>query len=345
MKVSQHIRAVENLIAEKDRINLNPMWQRGAVWTPPKQSLLIDSILRQMDVPKLYLLRCAAGSPFGFEAIDGQQRLRALFSFRSNQLQLVFPNPSAEIDGFLLQGVRYRDLPQPLKDQFDKFELSVAEVEPTDYDDVRRLFLRLQMGVLLNPAELRNAQPGPLRQMVDLIATTHPFFTASRIGDKRFKRQDYLAHVFALLASPGSTDLKAPDLLRAYETMSAGTVTDLARQISDVLDILGTVDALNTSKITQKWIFVDLAWLISDGLNEGGLVDGIRLATLYAQFDRRRKAATKTPEALLEGTPSALDRALYRYIVNFASEGADKTRLNARHDAMKTLFADMGGTH
>ena len=221
----------------------------------------------------------------------------------------------------------------------------MAEVEPTDYDDVRRLFLRLQMGVLLNPAELRNAQPGPLRQMVDLIATTHPFFTASRIGDKRFKRQDYLAHVFALLASPGSTDLKAPDLLRAYESMSAGTVTDLARQISDVLDILGTVDALNTSRITQKWIFVDLAWLISDGLNEGGMVDGIRLATLYAQFDRRRKAATKAPEALLEGTPSALDRALYRYIINFASEGADKTRLNARHSAMKTLFADMGGTH
>jgi len=125
MKVSQHIRTVENLIAEKDRINLNPMWQRGAVWTPPKQSLLIDSILRQMDVPKLYLLQCAAGSPFRFEAIDGQQRLRALFSFRGNQLQLSFPNPSPEIDGFSLQSVRYRDLPQPLKDQFDKFELDV----------------------------------------------------------------------------------------------------------------------------------------------------------------------------------------------------------------------------
>jgi uncharacterized protein with ParB-like and HNH nuclease domain len=39
---------------EKD-INPNPTYQRSAVWKPNQKRLLIDSILRKIDIPKLYL--------------------------------------------------------------------------------------------------------------------------------------------------------------------------------------------------------------------------------------------------------------------------------------------------
>ena len=67
MRVNQRIRTVSHLLSVRQQINLNPMWQRGSVWGPEKQALLIDSILRQMDVPKLYLLECVAGAPSALE--------------------------------------------------------------------------------------------------------------------------------------------------------------------------------------------------------------------------------------------------------------------------------------
>ncbi len=341
MKVNQRIRTVRHLLGVKEQINLNPMWQRGAVWGSEKQALLIDSILRQMDVPKLYLLECEAGAPFVYEAVDGQQRLRAIFAFHHGDFPLTASKPLLAIDGTDVNGRRFGQLPPTLQERFLNFELSVAEVEPTDYDDVRSLFLRLQMGVLLTPAELRNAMPGPLRHMVDLMAKTHDFFLDGRIPDKRYKRQDYLAHVFTLLANPGRTDLKAPDLLAAYENMTADTVEVVAPRVSDILDILAAVETLSPYRITQKWIFVDLAWLIAERLDKGDIVDAVRLATHYVPFERRRREHPRRPELLVTGTPSTDDEALYRYITSFAASGGDRPRLIARHNALDVLFRDL----
>jgi len=57
MKVEQRLWTIEKLIGLKDRINLNPIWQRGPAWKASRRILLIDSILREMDVPKIYPLR------------------------------------------------------------------------------------------------------------------------------------------------------------------------------------------------------------------------------------------------------------------------------------------------
>ena len=70
------------------------------------------------------------------------------------------------------------------------------------------------MGLSLNPAELRNAMPSPLRHVIDTIATSHEFFSECSIPDARYKRQDYVAHVFAVAAHQATRDIKAPDLKR-----------------------------------------------------------------------------------------------------------------------------------
>src|SRR4051794_34738610 len=65
----------------RERIHLNPAWQRGAVWSRPKQALLIDSILRGYDVPMIYLREMPPDTSFKYEVVDGQQRLRAIWEF------------------------------------------------------------------------------------------------------------------------------------------------------------------------------------------------------------------------------------------------------------------------
>lgn len=59
------------------QIDPNPTYQRSSVWKTPQKQLLIDSILRDFDIPKFYL-RVNNSSKFKYEIIDGQQRIRAL---------------------------------------------------------------------------------------------------------------------------------------------------------------------------------------------------------------------------------------------------------------------------
>jgi hypothetical protein len=60
MKIKQHNWAISKLVADRPSINLNPTWQRGAAWKDPRKILLIDSILRGMDIPKVYLRKLPA---------------------------------------------------------------------------------------------------------------------------------------------------------------------------------------------------------------------------------------------------------------------------------------------
>lgn len=50
MKIKQHTWPISELVGLQESINLNPVWQRGAAWKAPRKSLLIDSILRSMDM-------------------------------------------------------------------------------------------------------------------------------------------------------------------------------------------------------------------------------------------------------------------------------------------------------
>jgi hypothetical protein len=61
----------------KDDINPTPDYQRYAVWSRAQQQLLMDSVFRGLDIPKLYLRQTNDDGPFKYEAVDGQsQRYR-----------------------------------------------------------------------------------------------------------------------------------------------------------------------------------------------------------------------------------------------------------------------------
>lgn len=169
MQINQGAWTVDRLFSEREYINLNPQWQRGPAWKPSRQVLLIDSILRGMDIPKVYLRARNGDGVFTHDAVDGQQRLRALWEFRSGALLLEYGEPLAPVDGHAIAGLRYDQLHQDLKDRFNLFEVSVAEISAGTNDDIAALFSRLQMGVPLNPAELRNAMLHPLNRIMVLI--------------------------------------------------------------------------------------------------------------------------------------------------------------------------------
>ena len=340
---------IREILSNKDKIDLNPQWQRGPVWSPARRSLLIDSILRDMDIPKIYLLHCPPGAAFTYEAVDGQQRLRAIFDFADDKFELRHTTALPAIDGIDIAGHSISSLNKRLVRRFDTFQISVAEIASADHDQVRQLFLRLQMGVALNPAELRNAIGGPIRNMIDAMALAHPFFIESKIGPDRYKHQDYLAHVFTYAETDGLADVKAPNIRHLYDKFESGqtdAILDLFNNIGRALDVLSEVNRLTRHRITQKWIFVDLFWLIYSFQRRGETVGANTLAVKYEAFDDRRKIYIKTPEILLDKNRTDIrpsDEALYSYIQAFRASGGDRENLQIRRRALRAIVGNIGG--
>ena len=80
------------LYQQRHRINLDPPYQRLSVWDDEKKARFIDSIINEMDTPKIYFHdvrgRSNTDEPFRFSVIDGKQRILALFEFIENRLRL-----------------------------------------------------------------------------------------------------------------------------------------------------------------------------------------------------------------------------------------------------------------
>jgi hypothetical protein len=344
MKVDLHSWDIEELVRMKNSIELTPVWQRGPAWKRPRQVLLIDSILRDMDIPKVYLRKLAHGI-FTHDAVDGQQRLRAIWQFHSGQFELTHPDPLPPIEDEDVHGKKFNQLSPKLKKRFEKFKVSIGEITASTTDEIRNLFARLQMGVSLNPAELRNAMDGPLRYSIDSTARLHPFFTECRISSDRFKHLDYAAHAYAIAAYHGTKDIKAPDLrdmISEYGADRGNEVLKLSSVVDESLDVLRVVNKNLGHSITQKWIFVDLSWLIMQYQADGKLVDLGRLSDRFAQFERLRREYNSKADNLLRAgahpkVSATLSQHLYDYIGAFKAQGGLKGNLIVRNKALRAF--------
>jgi uncharacterized protein with ParB-like and HNH nuclease domain len=80
---------VHEIKGKMDRGELvpDPEWQRGYIWKRKDEQALIDSIMRGMPIPKFYLTEEYdedKGASIHY-AVDGQQRLKAIYKFLSNE--------------------------------------------------------------------------------------------------------------------------------------------------------------------------------------------------------------------------------------------------------------------
>ena len=71
------------LYSERDVIYLDPPYQRqGDIWTKEKKQLLIDSILNDYDIPKIYFHEYdrenVQRTGLQYAVIDGRQRLETI---------------------------------------------------------------------------------------------------------------------------------------------------------------------------------------------------------------------------------------------------------------------------
>lgn len=146
---------------------LSPSFQRRPSWKPRQKSFLIDTVLRGLPTPVIYLReRIQVGEIESLrEVVDGQQRLRTLFAYIDPELLADYDD---ELDTFELlskhddelAGLPFARLPREAQRRIMNYEFS-THILPADTQDreVLEIFARINSsGTALNAQELRNAR-------------------------------------------------------------------------------------------------------------------------------------------------------------------------------------------
>lgn len=148
-------------------LELSPNFQRRSVWKAPAKSYFIDTVARGLPIPIIFLRERTDLNTLRTirEVVDGQQRLRTLFTYLVPELLSDFKE---ERDSFLvrrihnkqLEGKKFIDLPQQVKEHLLSYQISTHVLPSSTSDsEVLDMFRRMNAtGTKLNAQELRNAE-------------------------------------------------------------------------------------------------------------------------------------------------------------------------------------------
>lgn len=342
MNRDNQIWRIKDLFDNKDKIDPKPQYQRTSVWSNQKKKLLIDSILRGYDLPKFYVTETANNPHFSYEVTDGQQRMRAIWEFMSEDTKINYALGQGLIDGVDLSGFYYKKLPKVFKKKIKEFELHISIIKDSTQEEVRSLFARLQMGEKLNPVELRHAISSNIGNLIFALTENHSFFQTSGILNTRYKHQDYLDHVMSLIYYKEDRNLKAIDLKKFYIDLANVKITDfqpILRKTSTILDYMERVNKFKKGIFKNKWGFVDTFLLFYQHSDKIQDVYPKNFANNFHLFEIERKKNNKIPENLIEDKGDLkYDKDLYDYIIAFNSGGALKQNIKIRHRVFVNKF-------
>src|SRR3989338_529787 len=138
---------------ETQSLELTPKFQRRGVWNSPARSFFIDTLLRGMPVPPLYLrvAQSLDGKRIVREVVDGQQRIAAVLDYVDGKYSLsrALDSPHA--------GSPFAKLSKREQDAIKQYSLICETLHGASDKEVLEIFTRLNTySVPLNSQELRN---------------------------------------------------------------------------------------------------------------------------------------------------------------------------------------------
>lgn len=277
----------------RERIDTNPDFQRPPVWSKSQKQLLVDTILRDYDVPKLYW-RKIGSKPDRYDVVDGQQRLRAIWAFFDNDFTL--SKDADPVDGEEIASKHYNELPDDLRKRFDIYPLDVIILRDADEEEVREMFLRLQNGTTLKAQEKRNAYRGAMRDFVRNL-TSHEFFKKVAFKNSRFTHDLVCAQLVCLEIAGGPTNVKNTDLNKMYEAgVKFDEKSEIAKSVIRTLDLLADLFEEKTPELV-RYNVVSLYCVINE-LSKQYVFSEIKdkFYDCFINFERKRADVELLPE-------------------------------------------------
>ena len=259
--------------------------QRSLVWTKEKKSRLIHTVILNLPCPPLYanVYRDKETGKKIYDFLDGKQRSHAFKEFLEDKFELVDVPVLIFTDGkeFDINGYKFSELPEELKDMIKDYSLSIFVLEELDEDEVADLFYILNNGVSLTKIEISRVKANSLDSIHKV--SNHPLFDVclTEKAKAKYYNEDIIVKAFALLFNE-TDSLENKDIRPYMETMEL-TEEDI-NGMNNLLDIMyniynteiakGTPEAKKVArKITTRTHFIALIPFIYRGYKEDRSLD------------------------------------------------------------------------
>ncbi len=261
-----------------------PDVQRELVWTKSQKQLLIDSLFKDFDIPKIYFKDFIYNDINQYDVIDGQQRLNAIFSFLNDEFAL--PSDSDPINGEITANKRWSELSSNLQIEFKNRSLDIVHLVGYSKEEIDETFLRLQNGTPLKAAEKRRAIAGNMRNVVRDLATNDIFTERCSFDNSHFAFEDVVTKILKQLTEgqPGSVSAQA--LVRFYEINSNISIDDkYPQEVKKALNFVNKCFKNTSNPKLKKYAVVDLAIIVNSMLDAYDLKNHAdKFGKLYLDF-------------------------------------------------------------
>lgn len=275
--------------SEAGRLELRPDFQRREVWALPAKIMLIDSIMRGVPLPKVFLANEIRQDRTFRRIIDGQQRISAILEFMRDEFAL---GPPYEGE---LAGMRFSDFTGATRDWFLAYKIDFAEASNADDREVRDVYMRVnKYTVPLNKQELRRADfPGHFlttaeELSVDEVLEDVGVFTPT--DRRRYADAEYVSELLAALIA-GEQDKKTTldEFYQRYATWDdperAAVSERFTSAVRDAVSIFETWPmGIRSTRFRQKADFYSLLLAIDALRSGGGTIHGRDLDPLRSDL-------------------------------------------------------------
>lgn len=272
------------------RLELQPDFQRKEVWSKSAKIMLIDTILRNIPMPKVFLQTELRGQEPYRIVIDGQQRLTAILGFIRGEFGLESPYEGE------FYGMKYQDIPYEAQRKVLRYRIDVNEIYDATPEMIRDIYSRVnKYTVQLNKQELRRADfPGDFLRLSEELAQ-EAFFDDNRVftiaSSKRMGDVEFVSELLALLLDgPQEKKENLDSFYSSYTKWPKDSMEKIQDRFKSVLnemqtiwndtEALGHLNPFAKSRFRQKADFYALFDAIDDLLRNGGSLVGKDLGPL-----------------------------------------------------------------
>lgn len=215
---------------DEGKLIVDDTYQRRSVWSEKDKVRLIETILLQLVIPELFFWKADTDPETGISTthiVDGQQRIKAIYSFINNEFKLKLQYLLDEGSKEKYANKYFKDLDTETRKTFWNYQLMIIEIDSAaTRDDIITMFNRLNLtDYNLNDQEKRNSVSGEFAALAREISD-NPLWDEKRLFTgpdvKRMKDVEFCASII-LLHRKGIIDQTDQSALnQAYEELQVG---------------------------------------------------------------------------------------------------------------------------
>jgi hypothetical protein len=266
MKTTATNRKIRELLTQlrEGKLQPRPEFQRRLVWSNKDKSAFLETVLRDLPFPEIYVAAGAVDVDTGIGSemlVDGQQRITTLYQYFTGLPDLK-----------LSKGLKpYAELHKEEKERFLQYDVVVRDMGKVEVENIKEVFQRINATrYSLNAMEIHNARyEGEYKNFADQIAQ-HKFFDSHRIfsATETKRMQDtrfVLSVVTTVLSTYFNRDDEIEDYLKQYND-EFPMAAQVREQLERVFDFVETMALPSESRAWQKadlfTLLVELCWAL-----------------------------------------------------------------------------------